>query len=107
MKHKGKKEQELLSPFAQYLIEMERARRRAEGRAEGIEECRAKGRAEGRAEGIAEGEARGEARMMQKYIQDRRSHRIPEIQILKDLQSVFDLDEAKARQYMEAGLAKA
>ena len=49
MKHKGKKEQELLSPFAQYLIEMERARRRAEGWAEGIEECRAKGRAEGEA----------------------------------------------------------
>ena len=45
--------------------------------------------------------------MMQKYIRNRRKHRIPEIQILKDLQSVFDLDEAKARQYMEAGLAKA
>ena len=45
--------------------------------------------------------------MMQKYIRNRRSHRIPEIQILKDLQSVFDLDEAKARQYKEAGLAKA
>ena len=27
--------------------------------------------------------------------------------ILKDLQKDFDLDEAKARQYMEAGLSKA
>ena len=119
MKHKGKKEQEPLSPFAQYLIEMERARRRAEGRAEGIEECRAEGRAEGRVEGRAEGrvegivkgrvegEAKGEARLMQKYIQNRRNRYLPESQILEDLMSDFELDEAKARQYMEAGLAKA
>ena len=99
MKHKGKKEQEPLSPFAQYLIEMERARRRAEGIEDGIEECRAKGR--------AEGEAIGEARIAQKYIQNRRSHKIPESQILEDLMSDFDFDEAKARQYMESGLAKA
>ena len=103
MKHKGKKEQEPLSPFAQYLIEMERARRRAEGREDGIEECRAKGRAEGR----AEGEAIGEARIAQKYIQNRRNRCLPESQILEDLMSDFDLDEAKARQYMESGLAKA
>ena len=76
-----------LSPLAQYLFKREEARVRAEGE--------------------ARGEARAEARMMQKYIRNRRKHRIPEIQILKDLQSVFDLDEAKARQYMEAGLAKA
>ena len=99
MKHKGKKEQEPLSPLAQYLIEMERARRRAEGREDGIEECRAKGR--------AEGEAIGEARIAQKYIQNRRNRCLPESQILEDLMSDFDLDEAKARQYMEAGLAKA
>jgi len=103
MKHKGKKEQEPLSPLAQYLIEMERARRRAEGREDGIEECRAKGRAEGR----AEGEAIGEARIAQKYIQNRRNRCLPESQILEDLMSDFDLDEAKARQYMESGLAKA
>ena len=91
---KQQKEEEMpktLSPMEEYLF------RRAEARV----------RAESKAEGRAEGEARGEARMMQKYIRDRRNHRIPEIQILKDLQSVFDLDEAKARQYMEAGLVKA
>ena len=91
---KQQKEEDMpktLSPMEEYLF------RRAEARV----------RAESKAEGRAEGEARGEARMMQKYIRDRRNHRIPEIQILKDLQSVFELDEAKARQYMEAGLAKA
>jgi len=81
----------MLSPLAQYLFSREEARVRAESRAEGR----------------VEGKVEEQERMMQKYIRDRRSHRIPEIQILKDLQSVFDLDEAKARQYMETGLAKA
>lgn len=51
--------------------------------------------------------SKGEAGVLQQYIQNRRKRRIPEIQILKDLQSDFNLDEAKARQYMEAGLVKA
>ena len=103
MKHKGKKEQEPLSPFAQYLIEKERARRRAEGIEDGIEECRAEGEARGEARGVA----KAQARLMQKYIQNRRNRCLSESQILEDLMSDFDLDEAKARQYMEVGLAKA
>ena len=80
-----------LSPFAQYLFSREEARVRAESRAEGR----------------VEGKVEEQERMMQKYIQNRRNRCLPESQILEDLMSDFDLDEAKARQYMEAGLAKA
>ena len=58
-------------------------------------------------EGKVEGKVEEQERMMQKYIQNRRNRYLPESQILEDLMSDFDLDEAKARQYMEAGLAKA
>ena len=44
---------------------------------------------------------------MQTYIQNRRKRDFSESQILEALMSDFDLDEAKARQYMEAGLVKA
>ena len=60
-----------------------------------------------RAEGEARGEAKEQARIVQKYIQNRRNRYLPEAQILEDLMSDFELDEAKARQYMKAGLAKA
>ncbi len=74
--------QKTLSPLAQYLFSREEARVRAESKAE------------------------EQARIVQKYIQNRRNRFLPESQILEDLMSDFDLDEAKARQYMEAGMAK-
>ena len=39
---------------------------------------------------------------MLKFIQIRRNRHLSEQQILKDLQSDFELDEATARQYMQA-----
>ena len=92
-----------LSPMEDYLFRRAEARVRAEGIAEGTE----KGRAEGRAEGEARGEAKEQARIVQKYIQNRRNRYLPEVQILEDLMSDFEIDEAKARQYMKAELAKA
>ncbi|MBR5839732.1 MAG: hypothetical protein IKZ84_14415, partial [Victivallales bacterium] len=80
-----------LSPMEDYLF------RRAEERV----------RAEGIAEGEASGEVKEQARIVQKYIQNRRNRYLPEAQILEDLMSDFEIDEAKARQYMKAGLAKA
>ena len=83
---KQQKEEDMpktLSPMAQYLFSREEARVRAEGRAEGTEEA------------------------IIKYIRKRRSRHMTHERILKDLQNDFDLDEAKARQYMEAELAKA
>ena len=56
---------------------------------------------------ISKGETREQARIMQIYIQNRRNRHITELQILKDLQSDFNLDEMKARQYMESALSKA
>ena len=87
---KQQKEEDMpktLSPMEEYLF------RRAEARV--------------RAEGEARGEAKEQARIVQKYIQNRRNRYLPEAQILEDLMSDFELDEAKARQYMKAGLAKA
>ena len=112
-----------LSPMAQYLFKREEARVRAESKAEGIAEGTEKGIAEGiaegtekgRAEGIAEGTEKGRAegiaegteKAIIKCIRNRRSRHMASERILKDIQNDFDLDEAKARQYMEAGLAKA
>ena len=97
--HKEEDMPKTLSVVEQYLFKRAEARVRAESRAEG--------RVEGIMKGRVEGEAKGEARLMQKYIQNRRNRYLPESQILEDLMSDFELDEAKARQYMEAGLAKA
>ena len=80
-----------LSPLAQYLFSREEARVRAESREEGREE--------GRVEGTEE--------TIKKYIRYRTSRHMAPGRILKDLQNAFGLDEAKARQYMEAGLTKA
>ena len=99
---KQQKEEDMpktLSPMAQYLFKREEARVRAESKAEGI----AEGTEKGRAEGIAEGTEKA----IIKCIRNRRSRHMTPERILKDLQNDFDLDEAKARQYMEAGLAKA
>jgi len=80
-----------LSPLAQYLFSREEARVRAESKEEGREE--------GRVEGTEE--------TIKKYIRYRTSRHMTPRRILKDLQNAFGLDEAKARQYMEAGLTKA
>ena len=91
---KQQKEEDMpktLSPMEEYLF------RRAEARV----------RAEGEARGEAIGEAREQARIVQIYIQNRRNRFLSESQILEGLMSDFEMDEAKARQYMEAGLAKA
>ena len=76
-----------LSPLAQYLLKREEERVRAESREEGREE--------------------GTEETIKKYIRYRTSRHMAPGRILKDLQNAFGLDEAKARQYMEAGLAKA
>ena len=72
-----------VSPMVKYLIGMGEARIRAEGREEGREDT------------------------IRKFIRNRRSRHITDKTIQKDLQIDFGLDEAKARQYMEADLAKA
>ena len=76
-----------LSPLAQYLFSREEERVRAESKEEGREE--------------------GRASLVQTYIQHRRKRDFSESQSLEALMSDFDLDEAKGRQYMEAGLTKA
>ena len=76
-----------LSPLAQYLLRREEARVRAESKEEGREE--------------------GTEETIKKYIRYRTSRHMAPGRILKDLQNAFGLDEAKARQYMEAGLTKA
>ena len=76
-----------LSPLAQYLFSREEARVRAESKEEGREE--------------------GTEETIKKYIRYRTSRHMTPRRILKDLQNAFGLDEAKARQYMEAGLTKA
>ena len=88
-----------LSPMEEYLFRRAEARVRAESKAEG--------RAEGKAEGRAEGKAEGTEEAIIKCIRNRRSRHMTPERILKDLQNDFELDEAKARQYMEAELAKA
>ena len=91
---KQQKEEDMpktLSPLAQYLFSREEARVRAESKEEGREE--------GRVEGTEE--------TIKKYIRNRSSRHMTPRRILKDLQNDFGLDEAKARQYMEAGLVKA
>ena len=67
-----------------------------------LEEGRVEGIAEGRVEGIAEGEIKA----VLKFIRIRRNRHFSESQILKDLQSDFELDEATASKYM-ATTAKA
>ena len=82
--------QKTVSKFEQYFIN------------KGIDIGKDKGRAEGRAEGEAIGRVEGESKTMLKFIQIRRNRHLSEQQILKDLQSDFELDEATARQYMQA-----
>ena len=84
---------------------------REEGRTEGLAEGEAKGRAEGEAKGRAEGEAKGRAEgrdnTVLEFIQGKRDYHVPDIQIHEELLKFFKLDDATARRYMDAGLAKA
>ena len=84
---------------------------REEGREIGREEGREIGREEGRAEGLAEGEAKGRAEgrdnTVLEFIQGKRDYHVPDIQIHEELLKFFKLDDATARRYMDAGLAKA
>ena len=41
------------------------------------------------------------------FIQGKRDYHVPDIQILDELLKFFKLDEATAKRYMAAGLAKA
>ena len=61
----------------------------------------------GREEGREEGRVEGTEETIKKYIRYRISRHMTPGRILTDLQNAFGLDEAKARQYMEAGLVKA
>ena len=80
---------------------------REEGRAEGLAEGEAKGLAEGEAKGRAEGEAKGRDNTVLEFIQGKRDYHVPDIQIHEELLKFFKLDDATARRYMDAGLAKA
>ena len=61
-----------------------------------------KGEKKGREQGRIEGRIEEKARLALKVIQNWRNRHIPESQIMKDLQSDFELDEATASQYMAA-----
>ena len=54
-----------------------------------------------------EGEAKGRDKTVLEFIQGKRDYHVPDIQILDELLKFFKLDEATAKRYMAAGLAKA
>ena len=60
-----------------------------------------------RAEGEARGEAKGRDEAVLEFIQGKRDYHVPDIQIHEELLKFFKLDEATAKRYMAAGLAKA
>ena len=65
-----------------------------------------KGEKRGEKKGEKKGRIEEKTRLALKFIQNWRNRHIPESQILEDLQSGFELDEATANQYM-ATAAKA
>ena len=56
----------------------------------------------GEKRGEKRGEKKGESNTILRFIQNRRKRLFSDIQILEDLQSGFELDEATASQYMAA-----
>ena len=60
-----------------------------------------------REEGKMEGREEGRDKTVLEFIQGKRDYHVPDIQIHEELLKFFKLDEATARRYMEAGLAKA
>ena len=65
----------------------------------------------GEERGVKIGEERGKnlgiAQAVQTYISNRWKEHVTKVQILKDLESYFDLDEKEAKRYMDEALAKA
>ena len=60
-----------------------------------------------REEGEVIGEAKGRDKTVLEFIQGKRDYHVPDIQIHEELLKFFKLDEATAKRYMAAGLAKA
>ena len=54
-----------------------------------------------------EGRAEGRDETVLEFIQGKRDYHVPDIQIHEELLKFFKLDDATARRYMDAGLAKA
>ncbi len=100
-----------LSEYDKYVLGL--------GKEEGIkigeERGEARGVKIGEERGVKIGEERGEARgknigiaqTVQKYIWNRWKEHVTKVQILKDLESYFELDEKEAKRYMDEALAKA
>ena len=96
-----------MSTFEKVFREEGREIGREEGREEGRAEGLAEGEAKGRAEGEAKGRAEGRDNTVLEFIQGKRDYHVPDIQIHEELLKFFKLDDATARRYMDAGLAKA
>ena len=96
-----------LSEYDKYVLGL--------GKEEGIKIGEERGVKIGEERGVKIGEERGEARgknigiaqTVQKYIWNRWKEHVTKVQILKDLESYFDLDEKEAKRYMDEALAKA
>ena len=100
---KNQKEENTMQKKMSTFEKVFREEGREEGRAEGLAEGEAKGRAEGEAKGRAE----GRDNTVLEFIQGKRDYHVPDIQIHEELLKFFKLDDATARRYMDAGLAKA
>ena len=110
-KKEGNNMKKDLSEYDKYVLGL--------GKEEGIkigeERGEARGVKIGEARGVKIGEERGEARgknigiaqTVQKYIWNRWKEHVTKVQILKDLESYFELDEKEAKRYMAEALAKA
>ena len=94
-KKEGNNMKKDLSEYDKYVLGL--------GKEEGIkigeERCEARG--------VKIGEERGITQTVQKYIWNKWKEHVTKVQILKDLESYFDLDEKEARRYMDEALAKA
>ena len=92
-----------LSEYDKYVLGL--------GKEEGIKIGEERGEARGVKIGEERGEARGKnigiAQTVQKYIWNRWKEHVTKVQILKDLESYFELDEKEAKRYMDEALAKA
>ncbi len=92
-----------LSEYDKYVLGL--------GKEEGIKIGEERGEARGVKIGEERGEARGKnigiAQTVQKYIWNRWKEHVTKVQLLKDLESYFELDEKEAKRYMDEALAKA
>ncbi len=94
-KKEGNNMKKDVSEYDKYVLEL--------GKEEGIKI--------GEERGVKIGEENGKnigvAQTVQKYIWNRWKEHVTKVQILKDLESYFDLDEKEARRYMDEAFAKA